>query len=145
MTKLTTGELNIKLEGLDEKLSSHMEQSKTNNSALVKILDDIKTIATEGRDQAKLTNGRVNHLDEWKKDADILLEHYKDTRAQAKGAWKLWTLLAGTFTALICFAFVQYMQSIKTEIIAETSQKVVPEVSDSVYNKLEEKYYLNIK
>lgn len=132
-------------ENLDEKLSSHVEQSKTNTINILKVLDDIKTIATEGRDQAIKTNGRVNRLDEWKKEAEGVLNDYNINKYQAKGAWKLWTLLVGVMVTLVSFAFVQYMQVVKTEIIAEASKQLAPVVSDSVYNKLEEKYYLNIK
>ena len=75
--------------------------------------------------QVTRTNGRVTALEVWKeKEAHPIVEDYKDTRSQAKGAVKLWTILWGTLATGVSVAGALYISKLHTEIGDETITRV---------------------
>lgn len=74
-------------------------------------------------EQTTRTNGRVNSLEKWKEtDAKPLLDDYRNTRAEARGAYKLWTVIWVGLVAIISLAFTLYVQNLKSEIIKEVKE-----------------------
>lgn len=70
--------------------------------------------------QTTKTNGRVSGIEHWKdREAEPLLEDYKDNRSQAKGAVKLWTLMWIGLAFFIGITFTLYIKSLKAEILQE--------------------------
>lgn len=125
------------------------EKFKNINKTLDKIVVSLEKqdeVLERVESKVTVTNGRVTSLEQINKDTVLpVVQDYIENRAQARGAWKLWTLFGGVLFTIVCFSFKIYMEEIKKEIINETIIQSSPVISDSVYNKLEKEYNINIK
>lgn len=105
---------NVTLQELYRNLSEHIKHESEYQIRFEEKLDAILLQTTKH-------NGRMTKMEEWRDtEAKPLLEDYKENRAQAKGAIKLWTVIWGTLITGIGFAGALYLNKIEIETIDKT-------------------------
>lgn len=117
MTPATIGEINIALTNLTEKLDYHMEASKEANTKLMECIKELNKTCDLTLQQALKTNGRVNII-------EPLALDYQETRANIKGAVKLWTIIAFAVLGGSVLLINMYIDNVKRD------------TADMVYNKI---------
>lgn len=98
---------------ISRKLDDHLKSEDSYQERFENKLDQILLQVTK-------TNGRVSYIETWKeKDAIPILEDYKENRAQAKGAGKLWAFIGTGVVATLILTGTLYIKNLKIEILEE--------------------------
>lgn len=109
MGKLTTGELEIMFKNLDEKLSSHMDQSKENYNEQNNKLDLIL-------EQTRKTNGRVSRHDEIIETILPIVNSYQENKLKLSGVITLWGVIGTFVLSTFSYGMYLYIEKQKSEI-----------------------------
>lgn len=87
------------------------------------------------------TNGRVTSLEGKSKEYGVEIDDYKTRRANFSGVSKLWAVIGTGVIAIVSYFWFIYMQNFKNEIV----QELAPQVSETVYQRLEKEYDIQVK
>ena len=139
MKKISNEVLHNMVENLTKQFDMFMVETK-------EFREEDRKVKAEILQRVTIQNGKTSTIENILED-EVLpdIKDYRENRAQARGAWKLWLLVVGGIVSVLSWAFVLYMNNLKLEIIEETAKQVSPVVSDAVYTKLEKEYNIQIK
>lgn len=127
----TTGELNIMVKNIEEKLGEHIISSKESYEKIAKLIEENTIISKTTLEQATKTNGRVNNLDSWRKDsAEPMIKEYNRYK---------WMIIGGGILVSLCgfYFWSLYVDKLKGEITNEATAQLI--------NTLEKQYYIKIQ